>query len=78
MKTARFLLACAVATVLAACGTQTITAPDAARAPKTTPNADETTSGNNAPCVVKAIVREDGTVVYECVVEGSSQMGTGS
>lgn len=74
MKTARFLLACAVASVLAACGTDTITAPDAARAPQT-PAADETTS---TPCVIQTVVLADGTTVEVCVLDGSSQIGSGS
>jgi ABC-type phosphate transport system substrate-binding protein len=74
MKTARFLLACAVASVLTACGTDTITAPDAARAPKT-PAADETTS--STPCVTTTIVRADGSTVEVCVENTGSQMGSG-
>jgi len=74
MKTARFLLACAVASVLAACGTQSITSPDA-RTPKT-PKADETIT--SVPCVMKTIVLSDGSTVEVCVSEGSSQMGTGN
>ncbi|HET7232533.1 MAG TPA: hypothetical protein VFJ16_21165 [Longimicrobium sp.] len=74
MKTARFLLACAVASVLAACG-NTITAPtDAHRAAP--PKADESTS--STPCVTKNVVLSDGSTVEVCVQESGSQMGTGS
>ncbi len=73
MKTARFLLACAVASVLAACG-NSITAP--ADAHRAAPKADESTS--STPCVVKNVVLSDGSTVELCVQESSSQMGTGS
>jgi hypothetical protein len=74
MKTARFLLACAVASVLAACGTDPITAPaaDAHRAAPQSPSADATS------CVKKTIVNADGITVEVCVEDRSSQMGSGS
>jgi hypothetical protein len=69
MKTARFLLACAVASVLAACGTDPITAPAAAPKP---PAADETS------CVKTTVVTANGTTTEVCAetVTGS-QMGSG-
>jgi len=74
MKTARFLLACAVASVLAACGTESITAPgaDSHRAAPRSPSADATT------CVKKTVVNSDGTTSEVCVEDRNSQMGSGS
>ena len=74
MKTARFLLACAVASVLAACGTDPITAPaaDAHRAAPRSPAADETA------CVKTTVVISDGTAIEVCVeTTTGSQMGSG-
>ena len=70
MKTARFLLACAVASVLAACGNDPITAP--AAAPRS-PAADM------SACVKTLVVTSSGGTVEVCVdsVTGS-QMGTGN
>lgn len=71
MKTARFLLACAVASVLAACGSQTITSPAAA---PTRPHADDA-----ATCVKVQVVNPDGSTTELCVVDGNSgMMGSGS
>ena len=72
MKTARFLLACAVASVLTACGSDSITAPASERAAPRSPAADETA------CVKTTIVTSNGTTVEVCVdgVTGS-QMGSG-
>lgn len=74
MKTARFLLACAVASVLTACSTDPITAPaaDTHRAAPRSPDADAST------CVKKTIVNPDGTSAEVCVEDRSSQMGTGN
>lgn len=74
MKTARFLLACAVASVLAACGTDPITAPaaDAHRVAPRAPAADATA------CVKTTVVNPDGTTTEVCVEDRSSQMGTGN
>jgi hypothetical protein len=70
MKTARFLLACVAVSVLAACGSQTITAPAAAPA---RPHADE------ASCVKILVVNQDGTTSEKCVLDGNSgMMGSGS
>jgi uncharacterized lipoprotein YajG len=56
MKTARFLLACAAVSVLAACGSQTITAP----VEPTRPHADEST------CVKITVLNADGTTSEVC------------
>lgn len=74
MKTARFLLACAVASVLAACGSDPITAPATDRAAPRSPAADQTA------CVTTTIQKADGSTVEVCAesVAGGSQMGTGS
>lgn len=72
MKTARFLLACAVASVLAACGTDPITAPATDRAAPRSPAADETA------CVKTSYVASDGSTVEICVDSAvGSQIGSG-
>ena len=69
MKTARFLLACAVASVLAACGSDPITAP--AAAPKS-PAADE------VACTKTTVVTASGTTMEVCAETATgSQMGSG-
>jgi hypothetical protein len=88
MKTARFLLACAVASVLAACGTDTITAP-AAPSRAAHPRFDSgsqigtgsSTSNPTAPdgsCVPVTVVNPDGTTSQICGSGVTSQIGTGS
>lgn len=89
MKTARFLLACALVSLLAACGSQGITAPDAAgpgrphfdTAPATgTPPDDGTTydTGNgSANCVIVIVVNPDGTITQTCQVNANGQLGSG-
>lgn len=74
MKTARFLLACAVASVLAACGTDPITAPATDRAAPRSPAADETA------CVKTTVTKADGSTVEVCAdsVAGGSQIGSGN
>ena len=86
MKTARFLLACAAASLLAACGRDTITAPvGAARSPS--PSHDiapdtgggSTASGNvGATCIIVVVVNPDGSTSLKCEVDGNSQIGSGS
>jgi len=72
MKTARFILACAAASVLAACGTDPITAPatDARRAAPNAPAGD-------AVCVKTVVVHPDGTTSEVCVYNSGSQIGSG-
>lgn len=69
MKTARFLLACAAVSVLAACGSQTITAP----VEPTRPHADETT------CVKVTVLNPDGTRSEVCATSNNQggMMGSG-
>lgn len=86
MKTARFLLACALVSALAACGSQGITAPDAATPAR--PHFDEDpivgggeptqdTSGGQTNCVV--VVNPDGSVSTVCQsTSRNGQLGTGS
>ncbi|HSU14480.1 hypothetical protein [Longimicrobium sp.] len=70
MKTARFLLACAAVSVLAACGSQTITAPVE---PPARPHADE------AACVKVTVLNPDGTTTEVCAsTNNSGMMGSGS
>jgi hypothetical protein len=90
MKTARFLLACALVSFLAACGGQGITAPDTA-AP-TRPHFDEDPgvgdggggtideTGGNGPtnCILVIIVNADGTTSTVCQVNANGQIGSGS
>lgn len=73
MKTARFLLAFAVASVLAACGTDSITAPATDRAAPRSPAADEVSC-------VKVTVVTDGTATEVCAesAAGGSQIGSGN
>ena len=69
MKTARFLLACAAVSVLAACGSQTITAP----VEPTRPHADETT------CVKVTVLYPDGTTGEVCAsISNNGQLGSGT
>jgi cytochrome oxidase Cu insertion factor (SCO1/SenC/PrrC family) len=70
MKIARFLLACAAASVLAACGSQTITSPAAAPA---RPHADGITSG----CIKVTVTNPDGTTSEKCVSDSNGQLGSG-
>jgi hypothetical protein len=88
MKTARFLLACAVVSVLAACGTDTITAP-AAPAAGAKPRFDSSQMGtgtatDSAPsvsttsCIPVVVTSPDGTTSVQCQVDSNSQMGTGT
>ena len=84
MKTARFLLACAVASVLTACGTDTITAP-ASPATPAHPRFDNnsqigTGSSTTDPngCVLVTVINADGSVTQVCANGATSQIGTGS
>jgi uncharacterized lipoprotein YajG len=70
MKTARFLLACAAVSVLAACGSQTITAPAA----PTRPNADNTSTTN---CVKIIVHNADGSTTEQCATDNNGQLGSG-
>jgi len=89
MKTARFLLACALVSVLAACGSQGITAPDTARPPR--PAHDDGVGGGDDPtigeiggsgethCVPVIVINPDGTTSTVCQTNNNAggMLGTG-
>lgn len=88
MKTARFLLACALVSFLAACGGQGITAPDTATPAR--PHFDEDpsvgdggqgiddTGGGPNNCVQVIVVNPDGTTSTTCQTNNAGGMlGTG-
>jgi hypothetical protein len=90
MKTARFLLACVAASLLAACGTDTITAPITPATPAR-PHFDESVGPGDdggdslntygtgpTDCIPVLVVNADGSVTSKCQVSATSQMGTGS
>lgn len=89
MKTARFLLACAAACTLAACGSD-ITAPSSATRAKlpaprhdTTGDSGQMGSGNvngnvsGTECTWVLVIAPDGTLTQQCVTV-TSQMGSGN
>jgi hypothetical protein len=88
MKTARFLLACALVSALAACGSQGITAPETAAPgrphfdedPTVVGGGDSTQDTGGAPthCVPVTIVRSDGSVSIVCQVYANGQLGSGN
>ena len=81
MKTARFVLALAAASVLAACGTDTITSPSSAapRHPRAdvTPG-DTTGTGQSGSGTCVTTLNADGSTTSTCASsENSIQIGTG-
>lgn len=87
MKTARFLLACALVSLLAACGGQGITAPDSTAPARPhfdidPPSGDGGASQDAATgptnCIVVVVVNQDGTVTTQCQVNANGQFGSGS
>ena len=90
MKTARFLLACVAASFLAACGADGITAP-ATPASSARPHFDESVGpavggddsidvgGGTGPtnCIPVIVVNADGSISSQCLVNNTSQMGSG-
>lgn len=85
MKTARFLLACALVSVLAACGSQGITAPDTAAPGR--PHFDEDPidgggptqdTGGQPTCVLVVVVHPDGSTTTVCQASTSRQLGSGN
>ncbi|HEX8692612.1 MAG TPA: hypothetical protein VF746_09350 [Longimicrobium sp.] len=86
MRSARLLLACAAVSVLAACGTDPITAPVAPQGPRfdtgtTAPSDTSHTSGlpGSSECSgsLMLVTQSDGSVTLECV-QAEKQNGTGS
>lgn len=87
MKTARFLLACALVSALAACGSQGITAPDAVAPAR--PHFDEDpivgepthtqdTGGGQTNCVRITVVNADGSISTVCQTYSNGQLGSGN
>jgi hypothetical protein len=88
MKTARFLLACVAASLLAACSADGITAPAAPARPhfdedtgigtgdgSSTSDASSTGTAN---CIRVIVVNPDGSISMVCQVTANGQMGTGT
>jgi hypothetical protein len=88
MKTARFLLACVAASLLAACSPDGITAPAAPARPhfdeEPSIGADdggitsETSGTGTANCIRVVVVNPDGSISTVCQVTANGQMGTGT
>jgi hypothetical protein len=90
MKTARFLLACVAASLLAACSADGITAPATPAAPSRPafdedvgPGGDDSTSDvpgiGSGSCVLIVVVNPDGSTSAQCQVNAASgQFGTGN
>ena len=88
MKTARFLLASALVSLLAACGSQGITAPDTAgpgrphfdTAPANGTPPDDTTydtGSGSTNCIIVLVVNPDGSITQTCQVNANGQLGSG-
>lgn len=84
MRSARFFLACAVVSVLAACGTDPVApAVEAPRFDTTpiegTPPEGPSTSTATSECsgTVTTVTYADGTIGIQCVVETTRQHGSG-
>jgi len=86
MKTARFLLACVAASLLAACSADSITAPatparpsfDESVDPSDTGEGIDGTGGSPGSCVPVMVVNPDGSISTQCLTYSSGQLGTGS
>ena len=88
MKTARFLLACVAASLVAACSPDGITAPATPARPHfdedPSVGADEgsyttdTSGTGTADCFLIVVVNPDGSVTWQCQVIANGQMGTGN
>jgi hypothetical protein len=85
MKTARFLLACVAASLLAACSADSITAP----ATPNRPSFDEGVgpgdsgegidgTGDGTGCIPILVVNSDGSISSQCLVYANGQLGTGN
>ena len=91
MKTARFLLACVAASLLAACSADSITAPASPATPARPqydedvgPGSDdggyitEKSSTGTANCILIIVVNPDGSISTVCQVNANGQMGSGN
>ena len=88
MKTARFLLACVAASLLAACSADSITAPATPARPQydadVGPGSDdggyttEKSSTGTANCILVIVVNPDGSISTVCQVTANGQMGSGN
>ena len=91
MKTARFLLACVAASLLAACSADGITAPATPATPSRPafdedvgPGDDGGTStsdtglGGPTNCVLIVVVNVDGSISAKCHVNANGQLGSGN
>jgi len=91
MKTARFLLACVAASLLAACGADSITAPASPATPARPQYDEDVGPGSDdggyttemygtgtANCILVIIINPDGSISAVCQVNANGQMGTGS
>jgi hypothetical protein len=91
MKTARFLLACVAASLLAACSADGITAP-ATPATASRPAFDEDVGpgddggtytsdighGGTSNCILIVVVNQDGSTSTQCQVTANGQIGSGN
>ena len=74
MRLARTVLACLAVSTLAACGTDSVTAPEVA-APEA-PQREETTTCSGT---LVTVVQADGSVTYQCIIDGRGPMiGSGN
>jgi hypothetical protein len=87
MKTARFLLACVAASLLAACSSDSITAPATPARPhfdeSVGPGDDGGVTGDThgtgtGNCILIIVVNPDGSVSTQCQVIANGQFGTGN
>jgi len=86
MRSARFFLACAAVSLLAACGTDPVApaAPEAPHAPRLdtssgTPDGGQTNSTSTSGCsgTVQVVTNPDGSTTLQCVVDENKQNGSG-
>jgi hypothetical protein len=91
MKTARFLLACVAASLLAACNSDSITAPAVPATPAhphfdadAAPGSDDggyntdTSGTGTGNCIRIIVVNPDGSVTTQCQVTANGQLGSGN
>jgi hypothetical protein len=88
MKTARFLLACVAASLLAACSADGITAPAAPSRPHFDEDpsigtgdggiTSDASGTGTANCIRVIVVNPDGSISTVCQATANGQMGTGT